>query len=65
METATKFHREDLETVVASVFGTMMGLEVRPSTEPCPGSDGMLTAAVYLSGEWVGAACVQIGRAHV
>jgi len=49
-----------LETVIASVFGTMMGLAVRPSHEPCPGPDGMLTAAVYLTGEWVGAACVHV-----
>jgi chemotaxis protein CheX len=60
LDNATKFHREDLETVVGSVFGTMMGLEVRPSPEPCPGSGGMLTAAVYLTGEWVGAACVHV-----
>ena len=60
MENATKFHREDLETVVGSVFVTMMGLGVRPSIEPCPGSDGMLTAAVFLTGEWVGAACVHV-----
>jgi chemotaxis protein CheX len=60
LETVIKFHREDLETVIASVFVTMMGLEVRPSPEPCPGSDGMLTAAVYLTGEWAGAACVHV-----
>ena len=61
MEAAIKFRREDLETVIASVFVTMMGLDVRPSPELCPGADGMLTAAVYLTGEWVGAACVHVG----
>jgi chemotaxis protein CheX len=53
-----RIHREDLETVVASVFDTMMGLEVQPWSEPYPGSAGMLTASVYLTGEWKGAACV-------
>jgi chemotaxis protein CheX len=54
----SRVHRGDLETVVASVFATMMGLEVQPWSEPYPGSPGMLTAAVYLTGEWEGAACV-------
>ena len=58
LDTVTRVHRKDLETVVASVFATMMGLEVWPSDAPCPSSGGMLTAAVYLTGEWSGAAYV-------
>ena len=53
---STTLHRDDLEAVVATVFTTMMGLEVQPLPEPCPGLAGMLTAAVYLTGEWEGAA---------
>jgi chemotaxis protein CheX len=59
-DAATRVHREDLETVVGSVFATMMGLEVWPSDEPCPAPAGMVTAAVYLTGEWTGAACVHV-----
>jgi chemotaxis protein CheX len=60
MDTVRRVHREDLEAVVMSVFTTMMGLEVQPSPEPCPGLSGMLTAAVYLTGEWEGAACIHV-----
>lgn len=59
-DAATRLHREDLETVVTSVFATMMGLEVSPADAPCPASAGMLTAAVYLTGEWIGAACIHV-----
>jgi chemotaxis protein CheX len=57
---ATTVHREDLESVVVSIFTTMMRLEVSPSEAPCPGSASMLTAAVYLTGEWTGAACIHV-----
>jgi chemotaxis protein CheX len=57
---AARVPREDLESVVGSVFTTMMELEVWTSDEPCPASMGMLTAAVYLMGEWTGAACVHV-----
>ena len=60
MDTVARIHREDLEAVVTSVFTTMMGIEVRPSPDPSPGISGMLTAAVYLSGEWEGAACIHV-----
>jgi chemotaxis protein CheX len=59
-DAATRVHREDLESVVGSVFATMMDLQVWPSDIPCPGSAGMLTAAVYLTGEWSGAACIHV-----
>ena len=64
LNNVTQVHREDLEAVVTSVFATMMGLEVRPSMEPCPGAAGLLTAAVYLTGEWNGAACVHVEPAQ-
>src|SRR5580704_15397225 len=54
--------KEDIEAVVASVFATMMELDTWPSGLPCPGFDGLLTAAVYLTGEWQGA--VRIHFAH-
>ena len=56
--TETELHLEDLEAVAGSVFATMLDLEVRPSEDPCPASSGMLTAAVYLTGPWTGAAYV-------
>jgi chemotaxis protein CheX len=59
-DAAIGLHREDLESVVGSVFNAMMGLDVSPSDEPCPGSSRMLTAAVYLTGEWTGAACIHV-----
>jgi chemotaxis protein CheX len=59
-DAAAKMHREELEIVVGSVFATMMGLDVWPSDLPCPASAGMLTAAVYLTGEWAGAACIHV-----
>lgn len=59
-ETDTNVHREDLESIVAMVFATMMGLEVQPCEQPCPASAGMLTAAVYLTGEWNGAVCIHV-----
>ena len=59
-DAATRVRREDLESVVGSVFTAMMGLEVSGSEEPCPGSARMLTAAVYLTGEWTGAACIHV-----
>lgn len=60
----TKVHREDVEAVVASVFATMMSLDARPAPEPCPGTAGMLTASVYLTGEWSGAACLYVEPAR-
>jgi len=60
MNAATTLHREDLEAVVGSVFATMMGLDIWPCEAPCPASAGMLTAAVYLTGEWTGAACIHV-----
>ena len=60
MDTATRVHPDDLQSVVGSVFTTMMGLDVWRRDEPCPASAGMLTAAVYLTGEWTGAACVHV-----
>jgi chemotaxis protein CheX len=59
-DAATRVHQADLETVVGSVFATMMDLPVWPSEQPCPGPAGMLTAAVYLTGEWAGAACIHV-----
>lgn len=59
-DATTRVHPEDLETVVGSVFTTMMGMEVWPGEAPYPGSAGMLTAAVYLTGEWAGAACIHV-----
>jgi len=56
----TQVHREDLESVVGSVFVTMMGLEIWPTEEPCPASAGILTAAVYLTGEWKGAVYIHL-----
>jgi CheY-specific phosphatase CheX len=38
----------------------MMGLEVCALGRALSGPGGMLTAAVYLTGEWVGAACVHV-----
>jgi chemotaxis protein CheX len=54
-DTAVEMHKQDLEAVVGSVFSTMMELEVCASDVPCPGSGGLLTAAVYLTGQWEGA----------
>jgi chemotaxis protein CheX len=48
-------HKQDLEAVVGSVFSTMMGVDVWPSDTPCPASAGLLTGAVYLTGQWNGA----------
>jgi chemotaxis protein CheX len=59
-DTVTKISLQDLEVVVATVFVTMMGLEVWPGGEPCPASAGMLTSAVYLTGEWTGAVCIHV-----
>ncbi|MEI9974787.1 MAG: chemotaxis protein CheX [Ignavibacteriota bacterium] len=59
-DAATRVHREDLESVVGSVFSTMMGLDVWPCDEPCPAASGMMTAAVYLTGAWTGAACIHV-----
>ena len=64
IEAAIRVHPEDLQSVVGSVFATMMGLEVWPCDQPCPASAGMLTAAVYLTGEWTGAACVHVEPAQ-
>jgi len=64
LESVRPGHCEDLESVVASVFSTMMGLEVQPSTEPCPGLSGMLTSSVYLTGEWNGAVSVHVEPAQ-
>jgi chemotaxis protein CheX len=60
LEAAMRVNQGDLETVVGSVFTTMMGLEVCNSDEPFPGPAGLLTAAVYLSGEWAGAVCIHV-----
>jgi chemotaxis protein CheX len=51
----TRIHKEDVETVVGTVFTTMMTIDVWPSQTPYPGAEGLLTGAVYLSGEWEGA----------
>ena len=58
LESAVCVHREDMESVVESVFSTMMGLEARPSADSWPPLAGLMTAAVYLTGEWRGAACI-------
>ena len=58
LDAAIQLHKDDLDTVVCSVFATMMGLEVWPGDEPCPATAGMLTGAVYLTGQWAGAACI-------
>lgn len=51
----------ELAQVVESVFGTMLGLEVRADETPwSPGAD-RLTAAVHLTGEWHGAVLVECG----
>jgi len=63
-DAATRVNLADLESVVGSVFAAMMGLEVCPSGEPCPGPAGMLTAAVYLTGEWAGAVCIHVAPAE-
>jgi chemotaxis protein CheX len=55
LDAAVGMHRRDLEAVAGSVFSTMMGLDIWPSETPCPASDGLLTAAVYLTGQWNGA----------
>jgi chemotaxis protein CheX len=57
-DAAAQLHKQDLETVMGSVFTTMLGIEAWPSEERCPGSAGLLTAAVYLTGEWQGAICI-------
>jgi chemotaxis protein CheX len=64
IEAAVRLRPEDLESVVGSVFATMMGLDVWANDQPCPASPGMLTAAVYLTGEWTGAACVHVEPAQ-
>jgi len=46
LDTAVRMHKQDLEAVVGSVFSTMMGVDACPSDAPCPGSAGLLTAAV-------------------
>ena len=57
-DATTRVRPEDLETVARSVFTSMMGLEIWPSDQPCPASAGLLTAAVYFTGEWAGATFV-------
>jgi len=53
-----QLHEQDLNLVVESVFATMMGIEVRPTTQPCPLTANLVTAGVYLTGEWNGAAFI-------
>lgn len=58
LDATTGVHKEDVEAVAESVFATMMGLKVRPADRPFPGQAGLLTAAVYLTGERDGAVCI-------
>ncbi|HUI57899.1 MAG TPA: chemotaxis protein CheX [Bryobacteraceae bacterium] len=58
VDSTVQWHKADLEQVVASVFSTMMGIAAEPSEAACPASAGLLTAAIYLTGEWRGAAFV-------
>ena len=59
-----QLHQEDVDSVVGSVFSTMMGLEVWRSDDPCPPTPGLLTGAVYLTGSWEGAVCIHCGPAQ-
>jgi len=53
-------HPQEIEQVVGSVFSTMTGLDPAPAADqtevPAPAS--LMTAAVYLGGEWRGAVFV-------
>jgi CheY-specific phosphatase CheX len=54
----------ELTQVVESVFGTMLGLDVRSGeTAWSPGTDRLI-AAVHLTGEWHGAVLVECGPAQ-
>jgi len=55
LNAAAGMHQRDLEAVAGAVFTTMMGVDVCPSEAHCPETSGLLTAGVYLTGEWQGA----------
>jgi len=52
----------ELAQIVESVFGTMMGLEVREGGLPWFPSGHRLIAAIHLSGDWNGAVLVECDR---
>ncbi len=61
VQTNVEISPGELAQVVESVFGTMLGLEVRAGEMPwSPGADRLI-AAVHLTGEWHGAVLVECG----
>lgn len=53
----------DLEQIVASVFETMLNLEVQPTALTAP-PDHRLTAMIQLTGPWRGAVMLETGLAE-
>jgi hypothetical protein len=58
LESELKLQEEDVEQIVASVFSTMMGLEIGPSQTASTLPAGLVTGAVYLAGGWRGAVLI-------
>ncbi len=52
----------DLVQIVQSVFSTMIGLEIVPSSDPWSPDGNRLTAAVHLSGDWNGVVLLECDR---
>jgi chemotaxis protein CheX len=66
VESAVHIRREEIGQVAASVFATMMGLEVRevPGPGGVESNPEFVTAAVFLAGAWEGAVLVQCSPHH-
>jgi chemotaxis protein CheX len=58
---------EEIEVLVATIWSSMLGLEVRPTDEEVPaGSGDFLTGCVHITGGWFGAVtlCCSAGLAR-
>jgi chemotaxis protein CheX len=54
--------REDLVRIVQDIFTTMLAMEVQVLEAAQPnGANGVLTAAIHLSGGWTGAVLLECG----
>jgi len=54
-------YRDDLSSIVQSVFRTMLDLEAAASQAPWTHTPDTITSAVHFVGEWRGAALVECG----
>ncbi len=60
MESAVQIRREEVAQVAASVFASMLALELYEAPHPhAPAKGETLTAAVFLTGSWEGALLLQ------